>query len=109
MPCVAAPTASDDRRRTRPAVRALPTPDAAAADHLVELTRVAETVGLDLVSIPDHPYQRKPLDTWTLLSDLGAATTSIRLARTSPTSRSGARDPDLGGRSSSPGSRSSRA
>jgi alkanesulfonate monooxygenase SsuD/methylene tetrahydromethanopterin reductase-like flavin-dependent oxidoreductase (luciferase family) len=57
-----------------------PTPDAASSAHVVELTRVAEAQGLDLVSIQDHPYQRRHLDTWTLLSYLGAATTSIRLA-----------------------------
>lgn len=57
-----------------------PTPDAASSAHVVELTSLAETQGLDLVSIQDHPYQRKHLDTWTLLSYLGAATTSIRLA-----------------------------
>ena len=57
-----------------------PSPDAAAAARVVELSRVAEVEGLDLVSIQDHPYQRRHLDTWTLLSYLGAATTSIRLA-----------------------------
>jgi alkanesulfonate monooxygenase SsuD/methylene tetrahydromethanopterin reductase-like flavin-dependent oxidoreductase (luciferase family) len=57
-----------------------PSPDAAAATRVVELTRVAEVEGLDLVSIQDHPYQRRHLDTWTLLSYLGAATTTIRIA-----------------------------
>ena len=57
-----------------------PTPNAADLPHVIELTRVAETSGLDLVSIQDHPYQRRHLDTWTLLSYLGAATSSIRLA-----------------------------
>jgi alkanesulfonate monooxygenase SsuD/methylene tetrahydromethanopterin reductase-like flavin-dependent oxidoreductase (luciferase family) len=57
-----------------------PSPEAAAPDRVVELTRVAEVEGLDLVSIQDHPYQRRHLDTWTLLSYLGAVTTSIRLA-----------------------------
>lgn len=57
-----------------------PTPNASAAHDVVELTRVAEVEGLDLVSIQDHPYQRRHLDTWTLLSYLGAATTSIHLA-----------------------------
>ena len=57
-----------------------PTPNASAAHDVVELTRVAEVEGLALVSIQDHPYQRRHLDTWTLLSYLGAATTSIRLA-----------------------------
>ena len=57
-----------------------PSPDAAAAARVVELSRVAEGEGRVLVSIQDHPYQRRHLDTWTLLSYLGAATTSIRLA-----------------------------
>ncbi|KAB7745612.1 LLM class flavin-dependent oxidoreductase [Nostocoides sp. F2B08] len=57
-----------------------PSPDAAAADRVVELTRTADVEGLDLVSIQDHPYQRRHLDTWTLLSYLGAVTTNVRLA-----------------------------
>ena len=57
-----------------------PTPDAASSAQVVELARIADAVGLDLVSIQDHPYQRRHLDTWTLLSYLGAATASIRLA-----------------------------
>lgn len=57
-----------------------PSPDAARAGDLLELVQVAETSGLDLVSIQDHPYQPKHLDTWTLLSFLGARTSAIRLA-----------------------------
>lgn len=57
-----------------------PTPNAADAQHLIELTVLADTTGLDVVSIQDHPYQRRHLDTWTLLSYLGALTTSVRLS-----------------------------
>lgn len=57
-----------------------PTPDAASSAHVVELARIADAVGLDLVSVQDHPYQRRHLDMWTLLSYLGAATANIRLA-----------------------------
>lgn len=57
-----------------------PTPGAGDPQHVVELTRLADTTGLDVVSIQDHPYQRRHLDTWTLLSYLGAATTRIRLS-----------------------------
>src|SRR5690606_31312670 len=57
-----------------------PTPDAASLPLVVELTRLADATGLDVVSIQDHPYQRRHLDTWTLLSYLGAVTTSVRLA-----------------------------
>jgi alkanesulfonate monooxygenase SsuD/methylene tetrahydromethanopterin reductase-like flavin-dependent oxidoreductase (luciferase family) len=57
-----------------------PSPSAASAHEVVELARLAEVEGLDIVSVQDHPYQRRHLDMWTLLSYLGAATTSIRLA-----------------------------
>ena len=36
--------------------------------------------GLDLVSVQDHPYQARFVDTWTLLSVLGARTSTITLA-----------------------------
>ena len=38
----------------------------------------ADRAGLDLVGIQDHPYQRRFLDTWTLISTLVPATRSIR-------------------------------
>lgn len=40
---------------------------------------LAETNGLDLITIQDHPYQKRFLDTWTLLSVLAARTTRIHL------------------------------
>ncbi len=57
-----------------------PTPEAARLGDLLTLVQLAEVEGLDLVSIQDHPYQAKYLDTWTLLSVLGARTSTIRLA-----------------------------
>ena len=57
-----------------------PSPDAAAADLVLELSEAADVAGLDLVTIQDHPYQAKHLDTWTLLSVIAARTTSIRVA-----------------------------
>ena len=57
-----------------------PSPDAAGVGGLLDLVQIAETSGLDLVSIQDHPYQPSHLDTWTLLSFLGARTSTIRLA-----------------------------
>ncbi len=57
-----------------------PTPEAARLDDLLGLVQLAEVSGLDLVSVQDHPYQDKYLDTWTLLSVLGARTSTIRLA-----------------------------
>ena len=57
-----------------------PSPDAAAAERTLELAQLAEVSGLDLVSIQDHPYQGKHLDTWTLLSVIAARTSAIRVA-----------------------------
>jgi len=56
------------------------TPDAERANAVVELARLADAAGLDLVTFQDHPYQRRFLDAWTLLSVAAAATTSVRLA-----------------------------
>ncbi len=54
------------------------TPTAAAHALVVEQVRAAERVGLDLVGIQDHPYQRRFLDTFTLIADLAARTERIR-------------------------------
>lgn len=56
------------------------TPAADDLGTLLELSQLAEVRGLDLVSLQDHPYQAKHADTWTLLSVLGARTSSIKLA-----------------------------
>ena len=52
------------------------TPDAAAPDRVLELANLAEVLGLDLVTVQDHPYQGRFLDTWTLLSVIAARTSS---------------------------------
>jgi alkanesulfonate monooxygenase SsuD/methylene tetrahydromethanopterin reductase-like flavin-dependent oxidoreductase (luciferase family) len=56
------------------------TPAAADAEHVVGLAQRSERLGLDLVTVQDHPYQPRFLDTWTLLSYLAARTRSVRLA-----------------------------
>jgi hypothetical protein len=57
-----------------------PSPKADALQHTLDLAQRAEVAGLDLVSIQDHPYQGQFLDTWTLLSVIGARTSAIRLS-----------------------------
>jgi alkanesulfonate monooxygenase SsuD/methylene tetrahydromethanopterin reductase-like flavin-dependent oxidoreductase (luciferase family) len=54
-------------------------PDASDHERTVELAVAADRAGVDVVAIQDHPYQRRFLDTWTLLSYLGARTERIRL------------------------------
>jgi alkanesulfonate monooxygenase SsuD/methylene tetrahydromethanopterin reductase-like flavin-dependent oxidoreductase (luciferase family) len=52
-----------------------------AEDHHATVAQAiaADEAGLDYVAIQDHPYQRRFLDTWTLLAYLAAKTERIRL------------------------------
>lgn len=52
-----------------------------AADPTATLAagRLVDRLGFDLLGIQDHPYQPRHLDTWTLLSALGARTNRVRL------------------------------
>lgn len=61
-------------------VGAFLTPSAGDRDGLLDVVAHAETVGIDLVSFQDHPYQPSFFDTWTLLSYVAARTSTIRLA-----------------------------
>lgn len=56
------------------------TPVAAAAHRVVDLALLTEQVGLDLVTVQDHPYQARFLDTWTLLSVIAARTERVTVA-----------------------------
>src|SRR5262245_26791436 len=54
-------------------------PQADAAGDTLALARLADRLGLDHVSLQDHPYQAAFLDTWTFLSVIAASTTSVRV------------------------------
>ncbi|NMD96019.1 LLM class flavin-dependent oxidoreductase [Rhodococcus sp. BL-253-APC-6A1W] len=56
------------------------TPSAGDPARVVDLALVSERAGLDLVTIQDHPYQSRFLDTWTLLSWIAARTTTVTVA-----------------------------
>ncbi|CAA9406812.1 MAG: hypothetical protein AVDCRST_MAG22-1608 [uncultured Rubrobacteraceae bacterium] len=47
-------------------------------DHAARVAKAADRSGLDLVGIQDHPYQRRFLDTWTLISTLVPVTENVR-------------------------------
>lgn len=51
-------------------------------DDPTERTRAAERLGLDFVTIQDHPYQSAFHDTWTLLTFLAARTERVALVPT---------------------------
>jgi alkanesulfonate monooxygenase SsuD/methylene tetrahydromethanopterin reductase-like flavin-dependent oxidoreductase (luciferase family) len=54
-------------------------PDAADPAGLVDQARRVERAGFDLIGIQDHPYQRRYLDTFSLLAALATATERIGL------------------------------
>ncbi|MDX8143147.1 LLM class flavin-dependent oxidoreductase [Lentzea sp. BCCO 10_0061] len=54
-------------------------PDAARFDDTLRLAQAADVLGLELVSIQDHPYNAANLDTWTSLSVIAASTTNVRV------------------------------
>ena len=46
---------------------------------LLSIAQEAERLGLDYIAVQDHPYQRRFVDTWTLLSMIAATTSRIGL------------------------------
>lgn len=47
-------------------------------DWAARIAKAADEAGLDLLGIQDHPYQRRFLDTWTLISTLVPQTKNLR-------------------------------
>ena len=41
---------------------------------LLSIAQEAERLGLDYIAVQDHPYQRRFVDTWTLISMIAART-----------------------------------
>jgi alkanesulfonate monooxygenase SsuD/methylene tetrahydromethanopterin reductase-like flavin-dependent oxidoreductase (luciferase family) len=54
-----------------------PTPRADSSQETLHMARVADEAGLDLIGIQDHPYQRRFLDTWTLMAYVLAQTSRV--------------------------------
>jgi alkanesulfonate monooxygenase SsuD/methylene tetrahydromethanopterin reductase-like flavin-dependent oxidoreductase (luciferase family)/hemerythrin-like domain-containing protein len=57
-----------------------PSPDARRVHETLELAQLADVAGLDLVTVQDHPYNARHLDTSTLLAVVAARTTNVRVA-----------------------------
>ena len=54
-----------------------PSPRSDSAQATLQAARVADEAGFDLVGIQDHPYQRRFLDTWTLIGFVLAQTSRV--------------------------------
>jgi len=54
-------------------------PDAADIPGIMRLARQVDDLGFDLIGIQDHPYQRRFLDTWTLMAAILAQTRRVRV------------------------------
>ena len=50
-----------------------------AADPLIDTARQVERLGLEYVGIQDHPYQRRFVDTFALMSAILASTTTLKV------------------------------
>lgn len=55
------------------------TPDASDYPEVLRRARLCDSIGLDLIGIQDHPYQRRFLDTWTLIASLVVQTNHVRI------------------------------
>jgi alkanesulfonate monooxygenase SsuD/methylene tetrahydromethanopterin reductase-like flavin-dependent oxidoreductase (luciferase family) len=56
------------------------TPSGTEPHQVVALAQLAEDVGLDAVTLQDHPYQPRHADMWTLLSVIGASTQRVTVS-----------------------------
>ncbi len=70
--------AEEQQTLSRPLFGISVTPYAESYPRIVEQVLAAERLGLDIVGIQDHPYQRRFLDTFALIGDLLARTTRLR-------------------------------
>jgi alkanesulfonate monooxygenase SsuD/methylene tetrahydromethanopterin reductase-like flavin-dependent oxidoreductase (luciferase family) len=50
-----------------------------ADDPLIATAQRVERLGLDYVGIQDHPYQRRFVDTWSLMAMIAASTATLRI------------------------------
>jgi alkanesulfonate monooxygenase SsuD/methylene tetrahydromethanopterin reductase-like flavin-dependent oxidoreductase (luciferase family) len=55
------------------------TPDASQPSRALELSSLADDLGFELIGVQDHPYQRRFLDTWTLLTAIAMRTKRVQV------------------------------
>lgn len=52
-------------------------PSANGADNAFEIVKISDNLGIDLISVQDHPYNGSFFDTWTLITALAMSTKNI--------------------------------
>ena len=77
-------------------------PDANDPEGVVDTAALADRLGYDLLGIQDHPYQRRHLDTLSLLGFILARTQRSASSRRSATSAASTRRVREGGRDAGP-------
>jgi alkanesulfonate monooxygenase SsuD/methylene tetrahydromethanopterin reductase-like flavin-dependent oxidoreductase (luciferase family) len=55
------------------------TPNADDADEAFEISKISDNLGIDLISVQDHPYNGAFFDTWTLITALAMSTRNTHL------------------------------
>jgi alkanesulfonate monooxygenase SsuD/methylene tetrahydromethanopterin reductase-like flavin-dependent oxidoreductase (luciferase family) len=53
------------------------TPSANGADNAFEIVKISDNLGIDLITVQDHPYNGSFFDTWTLITALAMSTKNI--------------------------------
>jgi hypothetical protein len=54
-------------------------PSSQGVDLALKIAKIADATGLDFIGSQDHPYNRDFLESWTLLTMVGARTERVRL------------------------------
>lgn len=52
-------------------------PSANGADNAFEIVKISDNLGIDLITVQDHPYNGSFFDTWTLITALAMSTKNI--------------------------------
>ncbi|MDQ3888885.1 MAG: hypothetical protein M3251_06390 [Thermoproteota archaeon] len=53
------------------------TPSAKGADNEFEIAKISDNLGIDLISVQDHPCNGSFFDTWALITALAMSTKNI--------------------------------
>ena len=53
------------------------TPSANASENAFKIAKISDNLGIDMLSVQDHPYNGSFFDTWTLISALAMSTDNI--------------------------------